>query len=165
MCLFKELSLRWIIQQCQQAFTKWPSKQTDRRTADTLWYIGCNIESIIQHVARAPISEVHSCFSLQNLHEILSLLFSPSQITVEEEVEFQIRFHVWKKKLSSLHSKCQGHRVQQRVQLSLTEWRIKQGGVKSTPNSPRLQVGVISTDPEPAKEKRLSDSVILTHFS
>ena len=27
-----------------------------------------------------------------------------------------------------------------------------QGGVKSTPSSPRLRVGVILTDPEPAKE-------------
>ena len=27
-----------------------------------------------------------------------------------------------------------------------------QGGVKSTPSSPRLQVGVILTDPEPVKE-------------
>ena len=41
----------------------------------------------------------------------------------------------------------------------------KQGGVKSTPSSPQLRVGVILTDPEPAKEKRLFDSVILTHFS
>ena len=38
-----------------------------------------------------------------------------------------------------------------------------QGGVKSTPSSPRLGVGVILTDPEPAKEAL--DSVILTHFS
>ena len=29
---------------------------------------------------------------------------------------------------------------------------MRQGGVKSTPSSPRLRVGVILTDPEPVKE-------------
>ena len=36
--------------------------------------------------------------------------------------------------------------------------KLLQGGVKSNPSSPRLRVGVILTDPEPAK-------VIPTHFS
>ena len=31
-------------------------------------------------------------------------------------------------------------------------WNKEQGGVKSTPSSPRLRVGVILTDPEPVKE-------------
>ena len=30
-------------------------------------------------------------------------------------------------------------------------WYYRQGGVKSTPSSPQLRVGVILTDPEPAK--------------
>ena len=41
---------------------------------------------------------------------------------------------------------------------------FSQGGVKLTPSSPRLRVGVILTDPESQLE-RLCDSVILTHFS
>ena len=40
--------------------------------------------------------------------------------------------------------------------INLTEYKIghclDHGGVKSTPSSPRLRVGVILTDPEPVKE-------------
>ena len=60
------------------------------------------------------------------------------------------------KKVFFLHILRPGHNGT--LRLSCTKLRLMlqvQGGVKSTPISPQLRVGVILTDPEPVREEAL----------